>query len=179
MPKIRKHNKKFKKTRRGGMNNKPTPNINKNTPRPTIKHPNTLPLYGPPERNKTRKILKFLEPETSLTTAENSFFTNVHNGFKGAGIVSSKPISYPLLPESPTNRPPVLTNNESLRGIQKFTGPWYERQKVRHALAQSYQPSILNKYLGRIPKRPPPVTVNSEGYPVRSAFPLNNKGFKP
>jgi hypothetical protein len=87
----------------------------------------------------------------------------------GAGITSSKPV-YPPLPESPTNRPSLLVNNESLKSPKKYSNEYLKRvlplaKRVRNAR----HISLINRILGREPKKPKS---------PKSYFKINNSGFK-
>ena len=72
-----------RKIRKGGNNNsKKNTNI---TMRPTVKHPNDLPPFGPPGIVTTQKRRKFLKPSSYLPTSDYSFFSankNKNLGFK-------------------------------------------------------------------------------------------------
>ena len=103
-----------------------------------------------------------------------SFF-KPNSAFKGKGLVSSKPQSYPKLPESPTNKPEIMTNNESLLPPKPGSE---ERERRFQDLLQRYQqlrPSLWNKIFG---VKKPEVKLNKYGEP-KSAFTVrNNLGFK-
>jgi hypothetical protein len=81
----RRYTRRFKKpnTRKGGINTS-RKNNNNTTPRPTVKHPNSLPKFGPPGVQNMRKRLQFLKPEISINTPRYSFFqaTKKNLGFK-------------------------------------------------------------------------------------------------
>jgi hypothetical protein len=84
---------------------------------------------------------------------------------------------YPPLPESPTNRPPILTNNESLIPPKRESNQYIKRRnRLLNIFTKARQRTLKNIILGR--KRPEP-KLNSNGVP-KSFFTVNNKvGFKP
>jgi hypothetical protein len=95
---------------------------------------------------------------------------------RGGGVTSSKPklSSYPVLPETPTNRPMINTKNEDLKvniNVQrKRFAPLARR------IVDGRRVTWRNWIVGR--KRQEP-KVNENGYP-KSFFTINkNIGFKP
>lgn len=169
-----------RKTKKGGMNkennktksNNKTKNNKRNniTLRPTISHPNNLQRLGPPGVKEMRKRLEFLRPTTSLSTSNNSFFTNAKPGLRVG-------VKYPPLPETPTNRVGVLTNNESLVPPKRESNEYKKRHnRLMKTFSEARQRTLMNRFFGI--KRPEP-KLNSEGNP-KSFFTVNNKvGFKP
>jgi hypothetical protein len=88
------------------------------------------------------------------------------------GGMKNEPKKYPPLPESPTNRPPILTNNESLIPPQRESNEYKKRQaRLVNTFSKARERTLLNKILGR--KRPEP-KLNSYGFP-KSFFTVNNK----
>ena len=181
MRRTRKHNRNFRNTRKGGMNENNKSlllNKNKQNAKPTIIHPNNLPRMSPPKKRETKARLNLIMPLTSgAPNMDRSFFTNVNSGFKAGGITSSKPGLYPPLPETPTNRPALLTNNESLMAPKEGSE---ERHRRMDDLVKRYravrQKSLINKLFG---KKTPNPKMDNFGYP-KSFFTVNNKvGFKP
>jgi hypothetical protein len=91
---------------------------------------------------------------------------------RGRGITSSKPVvsPYPLLPETPTTRPEIRTNSESLLPPKPGSE---EREKRFEQVLKRYKkirPSLWNKKQAKL---------NKDGFP-KSAFTINNAvGFKP
>jgi hypothetical protein len=84
---------------------------------------------------------------------------------------------YPPLPESPINRPPILTNNEHLIPPKKETNEYKKRQaRLLNIFTKARKQTLMNKILGR---KLPEAKLNSSGYP-KSFFSVNtNTGFKP
>lgn len=131
------------------------------------------------------------------TRKHNKNFKKTRRNKKGGGQGSSLPLQpppeplpspptlLPPLPESPppsprNNKPTVLVNVESLKPIVPKTYNWYKRHEAKIALEKAREPPLWKKMLGIKNKPLSPVTVNSEGYPVKSAFNINkNSGFKP
>ncbi len=102
-------------------------------------------------------------------------YNNLNTRKKGAGITTSKPV-YPPLPESPTNRPSLLVNNESLKSPKKYSNEYLKRvlplaKRVRNAR----HISLMNRIFGREPKKP----KQNESKNLKSYFKVNNAGFKP
>lgn len=93
------------------------------------------------------------------------------------GGMNNKSKKYPPLPETPTNRPPILTNNESLIPPKKESNQYIKRRnRLIDIFAKARQRTLKNIILGR--KRPEP-KLNSVGFP-KSFFTVNNNiGFKP
>lgn len=94
------------------------------------------------------------------------------------GGMNSKPVrTYPPLPESPTNRKSLLTNNESLIPPKKNSEEYIKRRnRLMKTFSEARHRTLMNRLLGR--KLPEP-KLNSKGYP-KSFFTVNNKvGFKP
>jgi hypothetical protein len=120
MRRTRKHNKKYRKTRKGGV-------------------------HG------TLKPLPLLPPSPQPTPP-------------------SSPVSSPN-----TRRPELGVENKNLVPIQKFTHPWYERQRVKVALKKASEPPLWRRLLGIKNKTPEKVPLNSYGQPIKSAFNINNK----
>lgn len=178
MRRTRKHNRYFKRnhTRSGGNNN--NNNNKKPTPKPTIEHPNNLPNGTPPRKRETDALLNFLKPESSRRPDIYRSYFRVQEGFKGGGVAPSRPLmqSYPPLPESPTPRPPVFVNNESLIPVKKGSNEYQKRadRLINQIRAARYQ-TLKNRILGK-PKQTP--QLNSHGYP-KSFFTVNNRGFRP
>lgn len=101
----------------------------------------------------------------------------LRNTRKGKGITSSKPSKvtpYPPLPESPTNRPLVLTSNENLK--LNSLNRTKKLIPLANRLVKARYGTAVNRLKGwkKIePKR------NEYGEP-KSFFSINNKvGFKP
>jgi hypothetical protein len=94
-----------------------------------------------------------------------------------SGGVKNEQKKYPPLPESPTNRPPVLTNNESLLPPKKNSNQYKKRHnRLINIFTKARERTLKNIILRR--KRPEP-KLNSSGY-LKSAFTINNDkiGFK-
>ncbi len=125
MRRTRKHNKNYRKTRRGGV-------------RGTLK---PLPPLPP-------------SPPSSPT---------------------------PTPPQSPnTRKPEVKVENKNLVPVEKYTHPWYERQRAKVALKKAGEPPYWKRLIGIKEKTPEKVPLNSYGHPIKSAFNVNkNRGFKP
>jgi hypothetical protein len=90
----------------------------------------------------------------------------------------------PTPPSSPISnrKPEIKVGIKNLESVKEYTYNWYKRRQPRIELEKIRKPTILDRIFGRKIVPPKPVTVNSRGEPVRSAFPLNNKnnrGFKP
>lgn len=85
---------------------------------------------------------------------------------------NNKVKKYPLLPESPTNRIGILTNNESLVPPKKESKEYKKRyNRLIKIFSKARERTLMNKILGR--KHPKP-NLDSEGYP-KSFFNVNNK----
>jgi hypothetical protein len=131
------------------------------------------------------------------TRKHNKNFKKTRRNKNGGGQGSSLPLQpppeplpslptlLPPLPESPpssprNNKPKVLVNIESLKPVEKYTYNWHKRQQPKIALKKASELPVWKKLIGIKNKPPSPVTLNSEGYPVKSAFNINkNSGFKP
>jgi hypothetical protein len=177
--KLKKNN--FKKTYKGGINSNKNKTNNKNktvnNKRPTIIHPNNLPRGFPPGKREVLQKYRLMYPDTSrLTEMNRSYFSNINSGFKGAGLISSKPISkYPKLPETPTNRPLIITNNNKLVPPEKNSEEYKKRMnKLVKKFSNARQRTLLNRLLGR--EMPEP-SLNENGFP-KSFFTVSNTGFK-
>jgi hypothetical protein len=132
-------------------------------------------------KNKTRKGGMNSPSNTTNSTKRptnnnRNYFSNAKpEGFKGGGITQSRP-RYPLLPETPTNKPPIKTNIEGLMNPPKESEEYQKRaNRLRKSFHNARQQSLMNKLLG---KERQEVPRNKYG-PVRSYFSPNNKGFKP
>lgn len=118
------------------------------------------------------------------TRKHNKIYRKTRRG-GGKGKLKLLPPLPPSPPASPilkTNKPELKVGNINLEAVKPYTHNWYLRQKPRAVIENIKKPSLWNRLVGRKPIPNKPVTVNSEGFPVRSAFPLNNKnnrGFKP
>jgi hypothetical protein len=110
---------------------------------------------------------------------------------RGGGRGSLKLL--PPLPESPQSspqsspkslpnikKPEIKVKNTNLVPVQKYTHTWYERQQPRITLLKAKELPLWKKLLGIKNKPLEAVPLNSEGYPIKSAFNINkNSGFKP
>jgi hypothetical protein len=92
------------------------------------------------------------------------------------------PASPPASPSAPRRNLPVnkgITVNVEPKPIQKDTHNYYARREqikrlnnVRRAKPLSY----INRIMGK--KTLPPVPLDANGYPIKSYFTANNRGFK-
>jgi len=91
------------------------------------------------------------------------------------------PSPTPTPPQSPNIRKPeVKVENKNLVPVEKYTHPWYERQRAKVALKKAGEPPYWKRLLGIKEKTPEKVPLNSYGHPIKSAFNINkNRGFKP
>lgn len=113
-------------------------------------------------------------------TIKRNRYSRRRKTYKGSGLASSKPLQissqYPELPESPTNRPIIGTQNENLAAI---TGNNRKKRLLPLAkrIVNARNPSFINRLFGR--KKPVP-PINTYGN-IKSAFSINKKpvGFKP
>lgn len=173
MRRTRKHSRYYKRTQKGCGNN----NNTKPTPKPTIIHPNNLPNGIPPLKKETEAIRNALKPESSRRPNIYRSYFRVQEGFKGAGVTSSRLLmqSYPPLPESPTARPPLLINNESLLPIKKGSNEYEKRaDRLVKQIEAARQQTLKNRIFGKPYPKP---NLNSQGYP-KSYFTVSNRGFK-
>ncbi len=93
------------------------------------------------------------------------------------GGVKNELIKYPPLPESPTNRVNILTNNESLMPPKRNSNQYKKRHaRLMNIFTKAHKRTLKNIIFGR--KRPEP-KINEAGY-AKSYFTVNNEvGFKP
>lgn len=98
-------------------------------------------------------------------------------GTRKGGMNLNKVKTLPPLPETPTNRKSLLTNNKNLIPPDSESNEYKKRRnRLVKIFSEARQRSLMNKLLGR--KLPEP-KLNSEGNP-KSFFTVNNKvGFKP
>lgn len=94
---------------------------------------------------------------------------------KGAGITQSRP-KYPPLPETPTEKPQLPTNNEGLMHPPKESEEYQKRAKrLRNTFNKARHQSLKSIILG---KKRQEVPRDLYG-PIASHFPITNSGFKP
>jgi len=105
---------------------------------------------------------------------------------------------YPILPESEPSSPVVsrvitpkiknrgiklLVSEKNLKKVEPYTYNFYERKRYSNTLKKIHNPErkYFDKLLNMIPgmkKNIPKVSLNSNGYPIKSAFNINkNSGF--
>ena len=162
MRRTRKHNKNYRKTRKGGMNSNKL---------------QTYPLPLSPSTNSVRKVKTYPLPPESSTNSIRKVKTYLPHPESSTNSVR-KVKTYPPLPESPTNRVGILTNNESLIPPKKESNEYKKRHnRLMKVFTEARKQSLVNRIFGR--KRPEP-KLNSQGYP-KSFFSVNNNkvGFKP
>jgi hypothetical protein len=96
---------------------------------------------------------------------------------KGAGHTQSRPFRYPPLPETPTNRPELYTNNEGLMNPLKQSEEYRKRaNRLGKSLYNARKQTLLNKLLG---KKRQEVPRNEYGPLISYFLPNTNNGFKP
>jgi hypothetical protein len=93
------------------------------------------------------------------------------------GMNSNVVKKYPPLPETPTNRKELLTNNKNLVPPERESNEYKKRHaRLMKIFSEARQRTLMNRFFGRKQAEP---KLNSEGNP-KSFFTVNNKvGFKP
>lgn len=110
-------------------------------------------------------------------TKKNNIQHKKQRTYKGKGLTQSKPVNntqYPVLPESPTNRPRILVDNNNLK-IKINTARRKRYEPLLKRIKNTRSKSIMNMLFGRKKEEP---GLNKYGY-TKSYFNINkNKGFK-
>jgi hypothetical protein len=72
----------------------------------------------------------------------------------------------------------VLNNN--LKPVEPYRYNWYKRREVKQTIAKANELPYWKRVLGFKKKTPERVPLNSNGFPIKSAFNVNkNRGFTP
>lgn len=125
------------------------------------------------------------------TRKHNKNFRKTQRKGGGKGTLKLLPPLPPSPPSSPKTIVPNTNQNvknklqikvepKNLLPVERYTHNWYKRQGPRIVLQKVKQPSLWNRLIGRKREEPKAVPLDSEGYPIKSAFNINkNSGFKP